>query len=453
MIFHSKNPTTWEIVFQTNEIMPDELNKKIEIANNTFHERKEYSFERRKELLNKLWDIMESNRDELAKLDTIEMWMLYKDAKGDVSKSVSNIRYFAEKGESLLQPKSYEKDGLIWQIIYEPLGVIFSIMPWNYPFNQALRSSIPNIMAGNTVILKHASNVPQVAQKIEELFHLAWFPEGVYTNLFIDHRYTETIISNDNIKWVNITWSEDVGRLIGSLAWRYLKPSILELWWNDAFVVLETSNIDKIIDSAIKGRFSNNGQKCNSSKRFIVIESMYETFCNKLTAAVEKMIIWDPFNENVDIWPLAKESAVVYLDKQVQDDINAGARLLIWWKKAEIRGNYYLPTILVDVIPGMRTFDEETFGPVAVITKAKNIKEIIDLINASKFWLWCSVFGDNKADKLLIAKKAEVGNVFIDKVVTSYAFLPYWWIKNTWYGKELWEEWLKGFVNAKVIVY
>jgi len=451
MKFCSVSPLSWECLFQINSLTLDELNNKISKSHKAFSDWKNTTFEYRRGLMYKLWDVMQANIDELARLDTIEMWMLYRDAKGDVTKSIGNVRYFAEKGESLLQPKSFEEDGLKWQIIYEPLGVIFSIIPWNYPFNQALRSSIPNIMAGNTVVLKHASNVPQVAQKIEELFRLAWFPEGVYTNLFIDHRYTETIISNDNIRWVNITWSEDAGRLIWSFAGRYLKPSILELWGNDAFVVLETSNIDKIIDSAIKGRFSNHGQKCNSSKRFIVIESMYEEFCNKLTTAIEKMIIWDPFDENVDIWPLAKESAVVYIDKQVQDDINAGARLLVWWKKASIDGNYYLPTALADIIPGMRTFDEETFGPVAAISKAQSIEEIISLINNSRFWLWCSIFGDNENDKLLIAKKIEVSNVFIDKVVTSYAFLPYGWIKNTWYGKELWEAWIKSFTNSKII--
>lgn len=449
----STNPYTQEIT-KTYEVMDwDHVESKINQAHDAFHARKKTSFEERKQLMNSLAKIMQEQFEDLAKLDTQEMGMLYKDAKGDITKSASNITYFAENAETLLAPKSFNQNDLKGEIIYQPKGVIFSVMPRNYPFNQVLRSAIPNIMAGNVVLMKHASNVPQIAEKIEQLFIKAGFPNGVYTNLFLPHEFTEKIIAHPLVIGTNVTGSESIGKQIGSLAGKYLKPSILELGGNDSFIVLETTDLDAIIKQAIKGRFSNYGQKCNSSKRFIVIQSMYDQFCEKFTAAVDQLIVGDPMNDLTDIGPLAKASAVKDIDEQVKQSISKWAILLTGGQPWSVFGpNFYLPTVLKDVVQGMKVFDEEVFGPVAPIIKAKDLNDIIRLANQSVYGLWCSIFGDNKEDKEYIAQNIEVSNAFIDKVVTSYAFLPYGWIKNTWYGKELSEHGLKAFMNEKIIV-
>ncbi|MDD3120729.1 MAG: aldehyde dehydrogenase family protein, partial [Candidatus Gracilibacteria bacterium] len=393
-----------------------------------------------------------SQKEELAKLDTLEMGMLYKDALGDIEKSASNARFFADNTEKLVAPKTIE-DGVKAKIIYEPMGIVFSIMPWNYPFNQALRSVIPNIMAGNTVLMKHASNVPQTAAKIEELFRQAGFPEGVYTNLFIPHDFTEKIIADPRIIGVNVTGSNTVGRQVGNLAGKYLKPSLLELGGSDAFILAQTNDVDKAVAQAIKGRFSNSGQKCNCSKRFFVVESVYEEFVTKFKVAVENLKVGDPMNAETQIGPLAKEGGLIELDNQIQDSIKAGATLLVGGKRLPQAGNFYAPTLLTDVKPGMRVFDEETFGPVAPVIKVKDIKEAVQMANNSKYGLGCSVFGDNEEDLNYVINNIETGNVSVNKIVTSYANLPYGGIKDSGYGKELGENGIKAFTNEKVVVW
>lgn len=453
MAIQSINPFTQELMKSYDLMSREIVEQKIQTAHAAFTSRKNTSFSERKKLMNNLTKIMSEQLPELAKLDTSEMGMLYKDAQGDVSKSMSNIDYFADNAEKLLADKSFDQDGLKGKIIYQPLGVIFSIMPRNYPFNQVLRSAIPNIMAWNVVLMKHASNVPQIAEKLEQLFLQAGFPEWVYTNLFLPHDFTEKIIAHPFVIWANVTGSERVGQELGSLAGKYLKPSILELGGSDPFIILESTDLDAIVKQAVKGRFSNYGQKCNSSKRFIVVESMYEEFCNKFTVAVEKLNLGDPMQAETDIGPLAKESAAIDIDTQVQKSIAMWAVLLTWGKRREdLWKNFYAPTILKDVLPGMPVFEQEIFWPVAPIIRAKDVDDAIRLANISNYGLGCSIFGDDKEQKMKIATQVEVSNAFIDKVVTSYAFLPYGGIKNTGYGKELAEHGLKAFINEKVIV-
>lgn len=448
----SINPANWELLMEVPYITKEQLDEKINIANNAFAKWRHTSFEERGNLFYKLWELMQAQLEELAKLDTLEMWMLYKDALWDVSKSASNIKYFAEKTKDILKSKDFDQDWLKWKIVYEPLGIIYSVMPWNYPFNQVLRSVVPNLMAWNVVLLRHASNVPQVAIALEKLFKEAGFPEWVYTNLFVPYDYTEHIISNPLVKWVNVTWWESVWQTIWNLAWKYLKPSLLELWWNDAFVLLDTKDIDNAVKQAIKWRFSNNWQKCNCSKRLIILESMYDEFCDKFTKAVNNLKVWDPFDASTNIWPLAKDSSVEWIHQQVTKTLQQWWVLLTWWERLEWKWNYYKPTVIKDVKAWMEAFDEETFWPVAAIIKAKDIEDLISLVNNSKYGLWCSIFWDDQSQLEYVASRVNVGNVFINKIVTSYAFLPYWGINNSWYGKELAENWLKYFTNEKVIV-
>lgn len=452
-MIESLNPYTQEAMKSYDYMSWEMVDQRIQQAHSAFALWKNVSFAERKVYMKNLAQLMQDQFESLALLDTQEMGMLYKDAKGDVTKSASNISYFAEHAEALLAPKTFDQDGLVWAIVYQPKGVVFSVMPWNYPFNQVLRSAIPNIMAGNVVVMKHASNVPQIAEKLEELFLQAWFPKGIYTNLFIPHEFTEKIIAHPLVIGANVTGSDAVGRQIGSLAGKYLKPSILELGGNDPFIVLDSKDLDAVVAQAIKGRFSNYGQKCNSSKRFIVLASLYDAFCEKFSAAVQALHVGNPMEDLTDIGPLAKASAVATIDHQVQSSLQSWATLLVGGAPApQFWPNFYLPTVLKDVRPGMKVFDEEVFWPVAPIIKAQDIDDAIALANMSVYGIGCSVFGDDMAQKEYVAQRVEVSNVFFNKVVTSYAFLPYGGIKNTWYGKELSEHGLKAFVNEKIVV-
>lgn len=452
MSIKSINPANQELLAEFDMMSWEEVENKIQKANESFNKFKNTSFEERKALMHKLGDIMEANIEELAKLDSLEMWMLYKDALWDVKKSVSNVRFFADNAEKYLADKRFDEEWVKWKIVYQPLWAIFSVMPWNFPYNQVLRSVVPNIMAGNVVLMKHASNVPQVAQKIEDLFIQAWFEEGIYTNLFIPHDFTEKIVAHKHIIWANVTGSEMIWRKIWELAGKNLKPSVLELGGNDAFVVLDTDDVDTAVSCAIKWRFSNHGQKCNSSKRFIVVDSVYEEFKEKFVSKVKSMKVWDPFDESSDIGPLAKASAVDEIHRQVSETLDKWADLLAGGEKLEWNWNYYLPTVLENVSKDSPAYKEEIFGPVAPLIKVADVDEAIQVINDSEFGLGCSVYGDSKEDKMKVAMNSDVANVFIDGVVTSFANLPYGWIKNTGYGKELGEAWLKAFVNEKVIV-
>ena len=446
------NPYTEEQLFEVDYISLEEVNKKINTAHSAYNSWKNKTFEERWELLKNLVKIMWEKKEELAKLNVIEMWMLYNDALWDVSKSMSNIMYFVENTKKLLQEKTFEEWWIKWKVTYSPTWVLYSVAPWNYPFNQVFRSTIPQIIAWNTVVVKHASNLPQVSMMIEKLFLEAWFPQGIYTNLLIPWSYSKDIIENKHVVWTMITWWDKAWRVIWELAWKNLKPSVLELGWNDAFIVSKTNDLDSIVSNAISARLSNCWQKCNSSKRFIVLEEIYDEFVEKFAQKMEDLIIWDPMDSKTKIWPLAKKEAVEEIDIMVKNSIKAGAKIKTWWEKINIKWYFYKPTVIYDVKPWMDVFDKEIFGPVWAIIKAKDIDEAINLANNSVFGLWCSIFWDNKKDLEYIASKVEVSNVWINKIVTSYPFLPYWWIKNTWYGKELWERWIKTFCNEKVVV-
>ena len=447
------NPTTWEVIETYDYILENELEEKIKLANECFQSWSKTSISDRKQLFLNLAKIMLEQQEELAKLDTIEMWMLFSWALWDVSKSASWTVYFAEHAKKWLVDIEFNEWWLQWKKVYESLGVIFTISPWNFPYNQVFRNAVPNILAWNVVLSKHASNVPQVARKIEELFLQAGFPQWVYQNLQVSSSLTEKIISDFRIKWTNITWWEKAGRVVGSLAWKYIKPSILELGWLDPFILLDTENIDNVIKLALKWRMSSCGQKCNSSKRFIILEKYYDEFVEKFTKAMSELKIWDPFDSNTQVWPLAKESMLEELENIVSESVQQWAKLVLGWKRIDRKWFYFAPTVLIDVKPWMKVFEEETFWPVAPIIKAKDEQDAIALANNSRYGLTSAIITDSKEKFEKYSKMIESWSVFWNKIPTSYPFLPYGWVKNSGYGRELGERGMKNFTNEKVIVY
>ena len=449
----SINPFNNKLNAKFDILNENQIIDKIELANNAFNVWKNVAISKRGRLLHRLSEVLLENKEELALLSVMEMWMTYVNAISDINKSVASILWYINNSELILKDKEFNNKWMSWKIVFEPLGVIYSVAPWNFPYNQVFRNAVPNIIAWNVVLNKHASNVPMIAKRIEELFLQSWFEKWIFTNLFISSKDSELIISNKFVRWANVTGWELAGRTIWHLSWKYLIPSVLELGWSDAFVVLDNNNLDKIVDDAINARLWNGWQKCNSAKRFIVLDKYYDDFCKKMTTKMNSIKYWDPMDEDNVFWPLAKRSLVDELESQINDSINLWAKLLTWWKSVSEDSNMFPPTVLMDVKPWMRVFDEEVFWPVAPIIKVRNIAEAISFANFSTFWLWCSLYGSDIEELKRISTKINVWNVFINKIVTSYPFLPYGWVKNSWYWKELGERGLKNFVNEKVIVY
>lgn len=449
----SINPFNEELNWEFEVLNQSQIDEKINIAHNAYLSWKILARSEKKALFLKLAEIIEQEKEELAKIEMKEMWMLYSYSLAWISKTAWLIKWFANNFENILKDEELEIEWAKVKIQYDSIWIIFWVAPWNFPFNQVLRAAVPNILAWNTVIYKHASNTPMAWIEIEKLFLKAWFPVWVYQNIIVSSSDSEYIISKKEVAWVNLTWSEWAWKSIWSLAWKYLKPSVLELWWNDAFIVCDTNDIKKIALEAVNARMSNNWQKCNSSKRFIVLEKQYDEFCKYFVEYTNNLLIWDPSLPETQIWPMARADLVDEIDKQVKATISEWAKLLAWWFKIEIKWYFYSPTVLWDVTSKMTSFKEEIFGPVASIIKVQNLEEAVEVANNSDFWLSACVYWDDEKQLREIASKLEWWMIFINKSAWSRAYLPFGWVKKSWYWKENWAEWLKAFTNKKVILY
>ncbi len=448
----SKNPYTLEVNATYETISEQELIEKIELAHTAYLSWRDVPSLEKKRLFLTLADALERDIDNCARLETIEMGMLYKNAKAWLQKTANLIRWFANNFESVFTPRTYETEWLQVLEMYDPIGVIYGIAPWNFPFNQLLRAAVPNILAGNTQVYKHASNVPMVAERIERLFHEAGFPKWVYTNLFVPSSMSEAIIAHPYIRGVNLTGSETAWSAVGALAGKYLKRSVLELGGNDAFVVLPGTDIEKVVTLAVAGRTRNGGQACNASKRFLVPDVMYEEFLEKYKNAFESLVLWDPMDEKTDLQPLVNEKSLDDMDAQVARAIATGARLIKGGKRIEWSGYFYAPTILADVTPAVSSYNEEIFGPVASVMSYSTIDEAVTLANGTDFGLSAVVVWDDISLAQEIGKKLDGGMIFINMTAGSRASLPFGGTKKSWYGKENWVDGLLAFTNKKVIV-
>lgn len=449
----SRNPYTNEINATFETISDAELISRIEQAEHAYHDRKTTSWSERRSLFLRLADILERDIEHHARLETIEMGRLYGIAVSGMKGTVNLIRRFANNAEQILAHEPITDEWLTWHIQYDPIGVIYGIAPWNFPYNQLLRAAVPNILAGNTQVYKHASNVPLCAQEIEKLFIEAGFPEWVYTNLFISSSQSELVISHKAIKGINLTGGERAGSIVWALAGKYLKPSVLELGGNDAFVVLDHKDTDAMVALAVSCRISNGGQRCNASKRFIVLEQYYDSFIEKMWIYMHNLIVGDPMNPDTQISSLALPSLLEEIHSQVTESIAQGARLVTGGTIIDQERLIYAPTVLADVTPDMRCYQEEIFWPVASIIKAKNVADAIAIANNNDLWLSAVVCGDDVDECRRVAAQLEWGMIFINQPAGSKASLPFWWVKKSGYGKENWPDGLKTFTNKKAIIY
>jgi succinate-semialdehyde dehydrogenase/glutarate-semialdehyde dehydrogenase len=421
----------------------------LQKANTTLQVWENTSLNDRLAYLPALASLLLENKEEYAKAITTEMHKPISQSIAEIEKCAVLCSYYYENSTPFLAPKIIKTEASESYVTYEPMGVILGVMPWNFPFWQVFRFAVPTLIAGNTVVVKHASNVPKCAEFIESIFEKAGFPSGCYQNLSISSQEVAAVIVNPIIKAVSLTGSEQAGIAVATEAGKQLKKCVLELGGNNAFIIFEDAYLDKAVATAVNARMQNAGQSCIAAKRFLVHENIAKDFVDKFKVAVQNLKIGNPLDKETQIGSLARVDLAEELEKQVQQSIQMGAQLILGGKR---NNAFYEPTILTNVTPQMPVFQEETFGPVAAITTFKTIEEAIALSNESQFGLGISIFTtDIDFIKTKISAFKE-GAVFINEMVKSDPRLPFGGIKKSGYGRELSEEGIKEFVNIKTIV-
>lgn len=445
------NPATGKVEKVFDEMSDAQIEQIISNADKAYQSWKKTSFKERASIIHKVAKIMLDRKDELGKLCSIEMGKLHKEGIGEVELCAGIFNYYADNAEKFLADKKLDTPHGEAFLSYDSIGVILSIQPWNFPFYQITRSAAPNIMAGNTMVLKHASNVPQCAEIMEKIFTEAGLPKGVYTNLFVPGRKASPLAADPRIKGASLTGSEPAGADLAATAGKNVKKSTLELGGSDAFVVLADADIDLAAQTAAMGRLWNAGQVCVSPKRVIVLESMADQFIAKAKAIYEKIKVGDPLDPSTQLAPLSSEKAVQDVIKQVEKTVSQGATLVYGGKRLQRDGAFMEPTILTDIKPGMVAYTDEIFGPVLSIFKVKDEAAAIALANDSNFGLGGTVFGKDTKHAVEVARQIVTGMVYINHVTGISPELPFGGTKQSGYGREQSELGIYEFVNEKLI--
>ncbi|MBD1393004.1 NAD-dependent succinate-semialdehyde dehydrogenase [Mucilaginibacter glaciei] len=445
------NPFDNKVVKTFEEMTPETVNSAITQAEDTFKTWRTQPFSRRTEILHRVAQIMRERSDDLSKLITLEMGKLYAQSQGEIALSADIVDYYATNGEQFLADEQLKPEFGEAYIKKSPIGVLLGVEPWNFPFYQVARFAAPNIMIGNVVLVKHASNVPQCAQALEDIFLEAGAPKGLYTNLFISGTHVSNYIADERIKGVSLTGSELAGASLAAAAGKALKKSVLELGGSDAFIVLEDADIDQAVAWAVIGRMNNTGQCCVAAKRFIVVEAVADEFLAKFKAKLTGLKVGDPMDSTTELGPLSSEGAAVQLADQVQRSVDAGAKVILGGKRIDRPGAFMEVTILTDIKPGMAAYHEELFGPVASFYRVKDESHAIRLANDSPFGLGGTVFTANKERGKKVATMIDTGMVFINHPTWTQPDLPFGGTKRSGYGRELSALGVEEFVNKKLI--
>ncbi|MFC2129644.1 NAD-dependent succinate-semialdehyde dehydrogenase [Bacteroidota bacterium] len=434
----SINPYTLSEISSVNELTKKEIGEILGRSEGTFSEYKLTSFEYRKERMEALAKLLETGAGIYGPLITSEMGKPLREAEAEVKKCAWVCNYYAENAAQFLEERFSTTEASVSKVIYQALGPVLAVMPWNFPFWQVFRYAAPTVMAGNTALLKHASNVQACANAIEELFRKAGFPHGVFQNLAISATKVADVIASPEVKAVTLTGSEPAGASVASIAGQHLKKCVLELGGNNAFVVLNDADIDHAVEVALKARLQNGGQSCIAAKRFIIEEDVIGEFLVKLLLKLEQLEMGDPMDKSTDMGPLFSVIQAEEVDDQVKRSVSKGAKLIFGGKREHA---FYEASVLTEVVPGMPVFEEETFGP----------QHALDLSNQSDFGLGMQVFTSSEESVNLFINGAEEGAVFVNEMVKSDPRLPFGGIKRSGYGRELAREGILEFMNAKTI--
>ena len=445
------NPATGETIKKFDALTDAQVDQKIQRAAEAFPKFHKLSFADRGKMMMRAADILESEKDSLAHLMTLEMGKTLRSAVDEAVKCAWVCRYYAENAERFLADEVVETPASRSFIRYQPMGVVLVIMPWNYPFWQAFRFIAPGLMAGNVGLLKHASNVPQCAMKIEELLLRAGVPVGVFQTLLVGAGSVDRILDDSRIAAATLTGSEGAGVKVGTGAAQRIKKVVLELGGSDPFIVMPSANLEDAVAVGIKARVANNGQSCIAAKRFIVHEQIADKFQQAFVAKMESLKVGDPFDEKTDVGPLANAEAVTSLDADVRSSIKAGAKLLTGGKPADRPGSFYLPTVLADIPKDSAAYKEELFGPVASIFRVKNLDEAIRVANDSRFGLGASAWTNDKIEQERFINELEAGMVFINQMVFSDPRVPFGGVKRSGVGRELSTYGIREFTNVKTV--
>lgn len=445
------NPATDELIKEYKEHTSEEVTKIVESAHNCFLSWRNVSFAEKSELMHKAAERLRKNIDRYAKLITVEMGKIIKESRAEVEKCASVCDYYADNAEKFLADEIIESDASKSMVVFQPIGVVLAVMPWNFPFWQVFRFAAPALMAGNVGVLKHASNVPGCALAIEEVFKEAGFPENAFRALLISAGKVEAVIKNRHVKAITLTGSEQAGMQVASTAGHELKKTVLELGGSDPYVVLEDADIPACVNRSVTARMINAGQSCIAAKRFIVVESKITEFEQQQAAIMKSLKTGDTLSDDTQVGAMARMDLLEELDRQVQQSIRMGAKLLCGGKKADRPGAFYLPTVLSNVKKGMPVYEQETFGPVSAIIAVKDEEEAIEVANDSEFGLGGSVWSEDLKKAERVARRIESGAVFINGMTKSDPRLPFGGVKKSGYGRELSHYGIKEFVNIKTI--
>lgn len=446
------NPATGELLKSFEPHTSVEIEEKLRRAAETFRAYRRTSFLARQRLLLRVGALLEAEKHVYSRLITTEMGKPVHAALKELEKSARVCRYYAAEVSALLADEFVQAGADMSYIRYEPLGAVLAVMPWNFPFWQVIRVAAPALMAGNVVLLKHASNVPQCALMLEELFLRAGFPEGAFQTLLISAAQVAQVIADARVAAVTLTGSERAGSSVAAEAGRHIKKTVLELGGSDPLIVMPSADLAEAVRTAVTSRTRNNGQSCLAAKRFIIAEEIYEEFTRRFVASMKALRVGDPFDEATEIGPLASEQVLRELEHQVEASIAAGARQVLRGGRLNRPGFYFAPCVLADIPSEAPAYREELFGPVALLFRARDIEEAIRLANDTGFGLGASAWTNDETERARFVEEIEAGSVFINGMPSSDVRLPFGGVKRSGYGRELGAHGLREFVNIKTIM-
>jgi acyl-CoA reductase-like NAD-dependent aldehyde dehydrogenase len=450
-LIHPINPATEETMQSFPIHSEAQIEQVLHKARQAYVHWREESFARRSDLMNKASNYLIQNKRRFAGIITKEMGKPIVEAEAEIEKCAWNCLFYSENAESFLHEERRESNASQSYVQFIPLGVILAIMPWNYPFWQVFRFAAPALMAGNTAILKHASNVPQCALAIEETFKQSGFPEGTFQSVLIPGRAIAELIKHPAIAAVTLTGSEEAGIEVASNAGRALKKTVLELGGSDPFIVIEDADIEMAVQTGVRARYQNAGQSCIAAKRFIIVESVLRAFQDRFIEAVGKLNVGDPMLRITQVGPLARGEFRDELERQIRDSVTQGANVALGGNRRMGKGYFFEPTILTGVQPDMPAGCQEVFGPVAAIISAKNAEDAIRIANNTPYGLGSSLWSCDLAHAQRLSRKIEAGQVFINGMVASDSRLPFGGVKRSGYGRELSDFGVREFVNIQTV--
>jgi succinate-semialdehyde dehydrogenase / glutarate-semialdehyde dehydrogenase len=444
-------PTTGETLVTFEPLTEQQIDEKLQCAIDAFRAYRTTSFKDRERMMLQAAEILENEKRELGKVMTIEMGKPIKAAVQEAEKCAWVCRYYAENAARHLADQEVQTNATKSYAHFQPLGPVLAVMPWNFPFWQVFRFAAPALMAGNVGLLKHASNVPQCALVIEDIFRRAGFPEGAFQTLLVGSDMVQRLLEDSRVAAATLTGSEPAGRSVAGIAGKQIKKTVLELGGSDPFIVMPSANLDEAVHTAVKARTINNGQSCIAAKRFIVAAKIYDEFEQQFVRAMQVLRVGDPLDETTDIGPLATEQILDDLDEQVKKSVAAGARVLTGGKRVDRKGNFYEPTILTEIPKDSPAYKEEVFGPVAMLFKVADLDQAIGIANDTTFGLGAAAWTNDGNEQMRFIEELEAGCVFINGMVASDPRLPFGGVKHSGYGRELGEFGIREFVNVKTV--